>query len=266
MRLRAWAWMTVLIVVVAAAATRLRLLDVPLDRDEGEYGYFGQLLLHGVPPYAAAYNLKLPGIYGVYAAILAAFGQSPAAIHLGLLVVNAATTILVLRLAERVILLQAPPERVPRELFGLNPFPESVEIARYLRARTAEGDRIAVIGSEPQIYFYAGRRGATGHVYMYPLMEDQPYASGMQRQMIDEIETARPRFVVLVNASSSWSVRPQSDRTLFEWWERYQQNFDRVGFIDIMSDQLTTYVWDAAAASATPKSLVCVAVFERRSP
>jgi len=141
-RLRAWAWMTVLIVVVAAAATRLRLLDVPLDRDEGEYGYFGQLLLHGVPPYAAAYNLKLPGIYGVYAAILAAFGQSPAAIHLGLLVVNAATTILVLRLAERVILLQAPPERVPRELFGLNPFLESVEIARYLRARTTEGDRV----------------------------------------------------------------------------------------------------------------------------
>ena len=60
-------------VVLATAAIRLRLLDVPLDRDEGEYAYFGQLLLEGVPPYAAAYNLKAPGIYGAYALILAAF-------------------------------------------------------------------------------------------------------------------------------------------------------------------------------------------------
>src|SRR3989449_11203132 len=93
------AWALLGLIVLGAAALRLRLLDVPLDRDEGEYGYFAQLLLQGVPPYAQAYNLKLPGIYGVYAAILAAFGQSPAAIHLGLLVVNAATTVLVLCLA-----------------------------------------------------------------------------------------------------------------------------------------------------------------------
>src|SRR2546428_640656 len=93
------AWALLGLIVLGAAALRLRLLDVPLDRDEGEYGYFAQLLLQGVPPYAQAYNLKLPGIYGVYAAILAAFGQSPAAIHLGLLVVNAATTVLVLCVA-----------------------------------------------------------------------------------------------------------------------------------------------------------------------
>src|SRR5256885_5227767 len=93
------AWALLGLIVLGAAALRLRLLDVPLDRDEGEYGYFAQLLLQGVPPYAQAYNLKLPGIYGVYAAILAAFGQSPAAIHLGLLVVHAATAVLLLCLA-----------------------------------------------------------------------------------------------------------------------------------------------------------------------
>jgi hypothetical protein len=71
---------------------------------------------------------------------------------------------------------------------------------------------------------------------------------------------------VLVNASASWNVRPQSDRTVFEWWERYGQNFDRVGFVDIVSDRLTTYTWGADAARYTPKSLVWVAVFERRRP
>ena len=101
---------------------------------------------------------------------------------------------------------------------------------------------------------------------MYPLMEDQPYAARMQRQMIDEIEAARPRFVVLVNASASWNVRPQSDRTLFEWWARYAQHFDRVGVVDIVSDRLTTYAWGVEAAGYVPKSLVWVAVFERKSP
>ena len=72
----------------AAEYTVGRRHPVQCDRDEGEYAYFGQLLLEGVPPYAAAYNLKAPGIYGAYALILAAFGQTTTAIHLGLIVVT----------------------------------------------------------------------------------------------------------------------------------------------------------------------------------
>ena len=59
----AWALCLLAAIGLLAAVIRLRLLDVPLDRDEGEYAYFGQLLLAGVPPYADAYNLKAPGIY-----------------------------------------------------------------------------------------------------------------------------------------------------------------------------------------------------------
>lgn len=58
--------------------------------------------------------------------------------------------------------------------YGLNPFPESLEIGRFIRENSAENDRIAVIGSEPQIYFYSDRRAATGHIYTYALMEDLP--------------------------------------------------------------------------------------------
>jgi len=49
-----------------------------------------------------------------------------------------------------------------------------------------------VLGSEPQIYFYSGRRSATGYLYMYSLTEEQKYALRMQKEMIGEIEkTAR---------------------------------------------------------------------------
>src|SRR5258706_2337557 len=95
------AWLAVSLILLATTLIRVRLLDTPLDRDEGEYAYAGQLIRQGVPPYRLAYNMKLPGTYAAYAAILALFGESPAGIHFGLLVVNAATIVLVFLLARR---------------------------------------------------------------------------------------------------------------------------------------------------------------------
>src|SRR5262245_30886887 len=88
-------------ILLASAAVRVHLLDVPLDRDEGEYAYIGRLILDGVPPYAHAYNMKMPGIYALYAAGLALFGKSPSGVHLGLLIVTSLTTVLVFLLARR---------------------------------------------------------------------------------------------------------------------------------------------------------------------
>jgi hypothetical protein len=129
-----------------------------------------------------------------------------------------------------------------------------VEIARYIRERTQPGERVAVIGSEPQIYFYSGRRSATGSIYTYPRMELQPYASAMQRQMIREIEAADPRYLVFVSATRSWLVRPGSDQTIFGWFEPYQRSFTRVGVIDIVPRQETVYRWGAAALDYAPRS------------
>jgi 4-amino-4-deoxy-L-arabinose transferase-like glycosyltransferase len=82
---------------------RYRLRDMPLERDEGEYAYSGQLLLQGIPPYQLAYNMKLPGIYAAYAAIMEIFGETPPGIHLGLLVVNEATLLLLYVLTARIL-------------------------------------------------------------------------------------------------------------------------------------------------------------------
>src|SRR6266436_113609 len=82
-------------VVLLSLSVRFRLRDMPLERDEGEYAYAGQLLLQGIPPYKEAYNMKLPGTYAAYAVIMAIFGQTPSGIHVGLALVNAASIILV---------------------------------------------------------------------------------------------------------------------------------------------------------------------------
>lgn len=90
-----------LLVILLVAGIRFHLRYVSLERDEGEYAYAGQLILQGIPPYELAYNMKLPGTYAAYSAIMAAFGQTAAGIRLGLLLVNAATIVLVFLLARK---------------------------------------------------------------------------------------------------------------------------------------------------------------------
>ena len=82
-----------------SAVVRWRLREMPLERDEGGMAYIGQLLLQGTPPYQEAYHEKLPGIYLAYAAIMATLGETSSGIHLGLMVINLATTALVFLLA-----------------------------------------------------------------------------------------------------------------------------------------------------------------------
>jgi len=98
----AW-WALAVIIFGLTVAIRIRLLGIPLERDEGEYAYAGQLLLQGIPPYKLAYNMKFPGTYAAYAVIMSIFGQTVIGIHLGLLLVNAATIVLIFFLGRRLV-------------------------------------------------------------------------------------------------------------------------------------------------------------------
>jgi 4-amino-4-deoxy-L-arabinose transferase-like glycosyltransferase len=90
-----------LLVILLVAGIRFHLRTMPLERDEGEYAYAGQLILQGIPPYALAYNMKLPGTYAAYAAIMAVVGQTTTGIRLVLLLINGATIVLVFLLAQK---------------------------------------------------------------------------------------------------------------------------------------------------------------------
>ena len=48
-----------------------------------------------------------------------------------------------------------------RGIYGDNPFPESLEIAKYIERTSKPEETVYVLGSEPQIFFYSNRRSAT---------------------------------------------------------------------------------------------------------
>ncbi len=525
-----WSWILLAILILFVAAIRIRLLHVPLERDEGEFAYMGQLMLQGIPPYLIAYNMKLPGIYAAYALLMAVWGQTTVGVHIGLLLVNAAAIVLIFVLTRRlydslaaivaasayallslspsvlgtsahathfivplvlggmILLLRAPdsgryrtlflsgllfgmaflmkqpaiffigfallylvgaafrtrpldikrassaaaffllaatipflltcllvyaagsfhnfwfwtfryasqyvsevplsraaenftlaasrvmqswegvwiiagigltsiiwnrsarskwpfligmtlfsllsvspgfhfrnhyfitllpciailagigvsagtqglaerrgiriarvfpvlimavaliypviqnrrflfladPQQASRILYGLSPFPESPEVAAYLRKHTDRNERIFIFGSEPQICFYADRKSATGYIYVYGLMEIQDYAAKMQAELIREIEAAKPRYAVLVNVTNSWTPNPNSDRTIFKWAESYfGASYRIVGLIDMLPDGSYKSYWDDEARSRSPQSETNLYIVER---
>jgi len=137
------------------------------------------------------------------------------------------------------------PEQACRAIYGTSPFPEAVEIGRYLATHAAADGRLAVIGSEPEIYFYSHRRSATGYICTYPLVESQPYAAAMQKEMIQEVEKSRPACVVYVNVRNSWvqSTAPIS-HAIFDWFDRYQrEHLSLVGLVEIRPDEPSQYRW-----------------------
>jgi hypothetical protein len=165
---------------------------------------------------------------------------------------------------QRAFLFRMTPLEASRELYGSNPFPEAIRVADYIRAHSERNARIAVIGSEPEIYFYADRHSATSYIYMYSLMEPQPYALTMQEDMIREVTAAAPEFVVEVGGNNSWLRRASSPTRVFGWWAGYRaQHYREVGIADITDDG-TEYRWNAAAETYQPQSDSWLAVYRRK--
>jgi hypothetical protein len=133
--------------------------------------------------------------------------------------------------------LTLPVDQSMRSIYGTTLFAETARVADYLQAHTTKADRIAVLGSEPEIYFLSHRRAATGHIYTYPLMEEHAFALKMQEEMIAEIERGRPAYVVYVDDQYSWLARPNSAQRLFEWWRAYwASDLDLVQTIEFEED------------------------------
>ncbi len=164
---------------------------------------------------------------------------------------------------QRAFLFQMQPSVASRSVYFANPFPEAIPIAEYIRNNSSQDARVAVLGSEPEIYFYAHRHSATGHIYVYGLMEEQKYAGQMQQEMIREIEAAQPQFLVFVNVSASWLIRPHSDTSILTWAQNYiHDGYQLTGIADIYSDA-TVYRWGPEAMSYQPRSNNVVYVFRK---
>jgi len=157
------------------------------------------------------------------------------------------------------------PDQACRKVYPANPFPEAVEIARQIAGHCPPEARIAVLGSEPEIYFYSHRRAATGYIYTYALVEAQPFASEMQREMIREIERAAPEYLVYVSAPASWLAREGFDPAIFSWAKRYlQDQMNLNGVVEMLPDSDSESQWDLSDPAFKPRTNCWLGIFKRK--
>ncbi len=160
------------------------------------------------------------------------------------------------------------PNGVCKMAYWGNPFIEAQEISKYIAANTSDTDKIAVLGSEPEMYFYANRTSATGFLYTYPLVENQPFNKEMQQEMIDEIKKNKPAFIVFCNVTYSWLVQSDSPKDIFEWSNTYtHDNYTPVGFADFYKNEYPNdgwhFYWNADIANRTGKPDSFIIIFKR---
>jgi hypothetical protein len=125
-------------------------------------------------------------------------------------------------------------------------FVQAVSVADFIQAHSTPKDEIGIFGSEPEICFYARRRCATSFLYIYPLLEDQPFAEDMQTQMKQEFQARRPRFVVVIDDWSSWNWQPtlEENRPFLNWaWDFAHQGYELVDQETIPANANVVCLW-----------------------
>jgi hypothetical protein len=166
--------------------------------------------------------------------------------------------------ADKGYLFKVNPKTECKLMYRTNPFVESLEIANFLRQNSGRNDKIAVLGSEPQIYFYADRYSATGYIYTYNLVELHSYALSMQKEMAKEIELSKPRYILFVNVRFSWLVRPESETFIFKWMDKYVvNNYRLVGFMDIFPDKISSLKVREQLINLNPLSKEFISIYEK---
>jgi hypothetical protein len=159
--------------------------------------------------------------------------------------------------------------QLSKELYSANPFPEAVDIAGYLKDHTSPDDTIAVLGSEPEIFFLSHRHSASGVIYFYSLTEPQPLAPRMGREFFSQTEAARPKYVVSVNMPLSWYslISPESIRyasALQKWWDGYSTNYDIVGTVKISPNGQYQINWQESSLNASYATNDDLLIYRRR--
>jgi len=161
-------------------------------------------------------------------------------------------------------LLETNADYLSRFNFGNLPFAELVKVAGFIRENSNKDDKVVVFGSEPQVYFYSHRRSDTGFIYTYPLMERQPFAIQMQKEMISQIETNKPRFIIVMKTIDSWMPLIDSEKLIFDWSVEYLPKYYRqIGLVEMFykERQPTLYRWDSVAKPT--KDTGWIMIFER---
>jgi TM2 domain-containing membrane protein YozV len=152
-----------------------------------------------------------------------------------------------------------------RKMYFPNPFADAEQIGDYLRSQTGPGDKISILGSEPEILYRAGRKSASPYLFMSSFTNPPGRGLEMEQEMLAGIEHASPAYIVYVRQPFSWRARTEAETYITDWAGGYlQKNYELEGMAEMHSPSETRFRWGADARSAPAGAVGSVLIFRRR--
>ena len=149
------------------------------------------------------------------------------------------------------------PAQVTAAVYPNNEFQAYPEVGEYLVVHTPPNSTMAILGSEPELLFYAHRCSVTGYVYMYDIVQDQPYRKLMERGLIHEVEQGKPDYVVLVNQRLSWLADTRAELgPLTSWIIQFTDGYEPFGAVS--SGRTHQCVWGPNSFKEAPNRLLSI--------
>ena len=155
--------------------------------------------------------------------------------------------------------------KILRSTYGSNPFPEAMEIGKWLNLKLKKEDQFALVGSEPELFVYTNRYSISRHAYFTAIVNNIPEHKGWQREFVNDIQRNKPKFFIYFNNPISLLVQPNTDNFVFKWSNDYIKEYYKiVGIVDMISPNETRYIWEADLTKYVPVSKSLIYVYERK--
>ena len=114
--------------------------------------------------------------------------------------------------------------------------------------------------------------GEDGDSHFGDFIEDQEAESPvtatayslMQEQIVHEIESNDPRYLVYVHVPNSWGREQDSRVDVLRWFGEYRRRYGIIGLADLEVGGRSEIRWGEQGASMRPQSETWAAVYERR--
>jgi hypothetical protein len=95
------------------------------------------------------------------------------------------------------------PNMISRKLYGPQVFSIARPIGEYIGSQTTPEDKIYILGSEPEVYFYSQRFLVGKHITAYTLTYDYGDPIARQKEVVQALKTELPLYIIKINQESS---------------------------------------------------------------
>lgn len=150
---------------------------------------------------------------------------------------------------------------IERKVYGMNPFPEMQSIGSKLRNELIKSgnEKVAVVGSEPELYVYTGKTSPLKYIYHYGLLQGGETAVAKQQKYLSDWNAAQPEWVILPSPDiDRFSQVPVFHTIIAD----LKTNYSVAGIIDIYPGH-TVYNWSPQPTDIN-KSPSWVLVFRKK--